>query len=386
MTPRLTTTPASTSAAGPRPAASPSRRPATAGRPGPVLLVAAAGVLGGAERVLLDWGGSLARPALLACPPGPLAEAAAAAGLDVVPLADRPLQRRGRPTRAALDLTALARDTARLARAHRPAVVAASGQRPLLAAAGAPLAGARLLALLPDLPPDRAVAALLRAAASRADAVVALSGAIAAAADPTGRRLGRTHVIHPGVDCEHWELPGPPPLPPRALWLGALVPWKRADLALEIAARLPDLRLDLAGAPLPGDPPGFVAALNARAARPDVGGRVRFLGALADPRPALAEAHCLLHCADAEPFGLVLVEALAAGRPVVAPAAGGPLEIVTPGCGRLYTPGNAAAGAEAVAAVLADRAAPAAARARAVAFDRGGAARRFAALVERLAA
>ena len=148
---------------------------------------------------------------------------------------------------------------------------------------------------------------------------------------------------------------------------------------------MPELALDLAGAPLPGDPPGFAAALRDRAALPDLAGRVRFLGAVADPRAAMSGAHCLLHCADREPFGLALVEALAAGRPVVAPAAGGPLEILTPACGRLYSPGDAASGAAALRSALADGGAPAAARARAAAFDGATAARRFAAVVERLA-
>jgi glycosyltransferase involved in cell wall biosynthesis len=300
-------------------------------------------------------------------------------------LEDRPLRRRGRSGRAALDLTALAADVTRLARAQHPAVVVASGQRALLAAAWAPLAGARLLALLHDLP-ARPIAALICAAAARADAIVATSGAIARACDPDARRLGRTHVIHPGVDAAAWQLPDPPPGPPRALYLGALVPWKRADLALEIAARMPELCLDLAGAALPGDPPAFVARLHERAAQPDLAGRVSFLGHVDDPRTALADAHCLLHCADREPFGLALVEALAAGRPVVAPAAGGPLEIVTPTCGRLYAPGDAAAGASAVRELLDDAAAPGAARARAAAaFDGAAAARRFAAVVERCA-
>ena len=177
-------------------------------------------------------------------------------------------------------------------------------------------------------------------------------------------------MIHPGVDLDRWSLPDPPPGPPRALCLGALVPWKRADLALEIAARVPELALELAGAPLAGDPPGFVAALHERAARPDLAGRVRFLGALDDPRLALARANCLLHCADREPYGLALVEALAAGRPVVAPAAGGPLEIVTPGSGRLYRPATPAP-----APPLSGRCSPTPApargrpRARAAAFD-----------------
>ncbi len=366
--------------------------PPAAGHRRPVLLVAAAGVLGGAERVLLDWAVALReepareRQLLLACPPGPLAGAARGAGLELLTLPERPLRRRGRSGRAALDLAGLARDVARLARRHRPAVVVASGQRPLLAAAWAPLADARLLALQQDLPPGPASARLLRAASARAAALVALSGAIARASDPRGRRLGRTHVIHPGVEAGAWALPDPPAGPPRALCLGALVPWKRADLALEIAARVPGLQLDFAGAPLPGDEPGFAAALRARAARRDLAGRVRFLGAVGDPRAALAGAHCLLHCADREPFGLAVVEALAAGRPVAAPAAGGPLEIVTPACGRLYPPGDADAGAAAVRSLLADPGAPAAARERAAAFDRDTAARRFAAVVEDLAA
>jgi glycosyltransferase involved in cell wall biosynthesis len=284
-------------------------RGAAGGDRAPVLLVSAAGVLGGAERVLLEWTRGLEPPVLLACPPGPLAAAAVAAGIDVEPLPDRPLQRRGRSGRTALELAALGRDVARLTRRQRPAVIVASGQRPLIAAASAP---------------------------------------------------------------------------PRALILGALVPWKRADLALEIAARLPDLHLDVAGAAMPGDRPEFAAALRERTERPDLADRVRLLGALDDPRPAMAQAHALLHCADREPFGLALVEALAAGRPVVAPASAGPLEIVTPACGRLYAPRDADAGAVALRDVLMDPAAPAAARARAAAFDGAAAARRFAAVLERL--
>jgi glycosyltransferase involved in cell wall biosynthesis len=40
----------------------------------------------------------------------------------------------------------------------------------------------------------------------------------------------------------------------------------------------------------------------------------------------------------ADPFGLVLLEAMALGKPVVATAAGGPLEIVVPGCTGLLVP------------------------------------------------
>ena len=66
---------------------------------------------------------------------------------------------------------------------------------------------------------------------------------------------------------------------------------------------------------------------------------------------ALQEHHVLLHCADREPWGLVLIEALAAGRPVVAPAAGGPLEILDRG---LYPPGDADAAVAKIRDALAD--------------------------------
>jgi glycosyltransferase involved in cell wall biosynthesis len=339
---------------------------------GPVLLVTHAGLLGGAERVLLDWAAAIEPPVVLACAPGPLAEAAAAAGHDVSLLAARPLERRGRSGRAALDLAALARDIAGLVRRHRPAVLVASGQRAILAAAAAPAAGAQRIALHHDLP----ASALVARASSRAHATVATSQAIADA-------LGvPATVIHPGVDLATWTPAPPPDGAPRALFLGALVEWKRPLLALEIAARVPELQLDVAGEPLdPASP--LPVALRERAGRPDLRSRVHLLGRI-EPRAALAEAHLLLHCADREPFGLALVEALAAGRPVAAPAAGGPVEIVTPACGRLYAPGDPDAGAAAVREVLAARELRAGARERAGDFDGPAAARRFATAVEAL--
>ena len=58
---------------------------------------------------------------------------------------------------------------------------------------------------------------------------------------------------------------------------------------------------------------------------------------------------------EPEPFGLVLVEAMAAGKPVVATAQGGPLEIVEEGItGFLVPPGDAEALAGALGKLLAD--------------------------------
>ena len=77
----------------------------------------------------------------------------------------------------------------------------------------------------------------------------------------------------------------------------------------------------------------LVDGLRARATARTSPGRVNFAGELDDPREALERAWCLLHCADREPFGSVVLQALASGRPAVAPDAGGPAEIVDESCG-----------------------------------------------------
>jgi glycosyltransferase involved in cell wall biosynthesis len=77
---------------------------------------------------------------------------------------------------------------------------------------------------------------------------------------------------------------------------------------------------------------------------------VRFLGERTDAAEIMAAADIVLHASTSpEPFGLVLIEAMLLGRPVVASALGGPLEIVTPGAGLLFDPTQP----EALAAILA---------------------------------
>lgn len=57
-----------------------------------------------------------------------------------------------------------------------------------------------------------------------------------------------------------------------------------------------------------------------------------FAGHVSDPTPFLTDADIAVHCSrTTEPFGQVIVEAMAAGCAVIAAAAGGPLEIVTDG-------------------------------------------------------
>ncbi len=359
--------------------------------PPQALFVSYSAVLGGAERILLDRAAALSGPAAVACPSGPLANAARVAGLATVPLSRRRPELRGSArdrAAAPLRLAALAAEVRRAIRELEPRCVIGSSMRGALVAAAA-LAGTRsappLVFCHNDFVPSPGVRAAVRVAAGRAARIVALSHATAVDLDPTGR-LG-VKVIHPGVDLDRFEPAPLPQGPPRVLVLGAIVAWKRPDLAIEVAElaarRLPGLSVQLAGEPFGAGGRELARSLERRAAAKDV---AALRGGVEDVPGALAAATCLLHCADREPFGVAIAEALAAGRPVVAPAAGGPLELVDASCGALYWPGDAAAAAEALVGVVgrAGELAPAA-RARAERlFDGRASGRRFRELVDAL--
>ena len=320
-------------------------------RPG-VLFVAYSSVLGGAERILLDVASGLDPRPTLACPPGPLT-APARARLDLILLKPRPLELRGglraRGTAAAA-IAGLARELRALVRVSRPSVVVAWNMRALLACVQALTLvreRPRLVFAHNDLLPGQWVGRAVRAAAGRADLIVCLSDSIRRDL----RARGEVQVVPAGVDLARFSPAGEPMPDAPVLMLGAIEPWKRPELALEVAARLPDLRLRLAGEPIGGSGAALLASLRQRASAPDLRGRVELSGPVEDALPALRAAPALLHCADREPYGLALVEALACGVPVVAPAAEGPVEIVGAG-GRLYRPGDASDAAAALTEVL----------------------------------
>jgi GT2 family glycosyltransferase/glycosyltransferase involved in cell wall biosynthesis len=326
-----------------------------------VVLASYSGEFGGAERLLVEFAQGLGVDCAVACPEGPLSDAASAAGLTVFALRARRLNvRAGIEDRllAPVRLAGHALELRRLARSLRPELVVAWGMRSAIACT--------LPARMPcpvafqhnDLPAGRWIGAAVRAAARRADVVTVPSRAVAAQLDPGGKLASRIRVVSPGVDVERFSVTASPAQPPEVIVLGALVAWKRPDLALEaiaIARRsLPELRLRFVGAALRDDGPSLLDGLRERSREPDLAGAVEFAGAVADPRSALERATCLLHCADAEPFGIAMLEALAAGRPAIVPAAAGPAEIVDERCGRLYAPGDARAAAEAIVGVVAD--------------------------------
>jgi len=137
---------------------------------------------------------------------------------------------------------------------------------------------------------------------------------------------------------------------------GRVDSWKGLDVLLDafeqVRASRGDVELVVAGGPVRGKEALFESLATTARGTPGV----HWLGARDDIADLLADLDLfVLASTEPEPYGLVLVEALMSGSPVVATDAGGPREIVaeaTPGSGRLVPVGDPKALAVAVLAAL----------------------------------
>jgi len=129
-------------------------------------------------------------------------------------------------------------------------------------------------------------------------------------------------VVHPPVDTERFT---PRPRGERLLVVSRLLPYKRVDVVVDAATRA-GLELDVVGTG------PALADLRHRA-----GPTVRFHGNLPDAQITALYESCRAVCLPgSEDFGIVPVEANAAGKPVVAFAGGGALETVEEGVGGAF--------------------------------------------------
>jgi glycosyltransferase involved in cell wall biosynthesis len=188
----------------------------------------------------------------------------------------------------------------------------------------------------------------------------------------------RARVVYTGIPRQ--EVVGqtsPRPDPPVVGMVARIAPWKGQHLFLEAAAqvatRRPDVRFRVIGAPMFGED-RYLEELRRRSREAPLAGRVTFTGLVPDPRPEYDRLTVAVAASvTPEPFGNVIIEAMARGLPVVAPAEGGPAEILTDGVdgvlvpprdpaamaaailGLLESPGTAATLAEKAVATTADR-------------------------------
>ena len=135
--------------------------------------------------------------------------------------------------------------------------------------------------------------------------------------------------------------------------VGRLIPIKGHDVLLRALARvrqqLPEVTLEIAG-----DGP-LEPELSATVSRLGLGERVSFLGRVAPPGPVFERAEVVVVPSFGEGFGMVALEAMERGRPVVASDVGGLPEIVADGrTGLLVPPGDPEAFAAAIVELAGD--------------------------------
>jgi glycosyltransferase involved in cell wall biosynthesis len=177
----------------------------------------------------------------------------------------------------------------------------------------------------------------MRDAVTVADAVIAQGDSLRQVIADIGVAAERIHVVNNGVDLDAFRSAAAFPHPrPYLLGLGGLVPHKGFDILLRAYAMLREPTHDLL---IAGD--GTEAGPLARlAAELGVGGRVTFLGVVTGERKVgLYRSATLFVCPSRrEPFANVILEAFAAGVPVVATDVGGNREMVEDGANGLVVP------------------------------------------------
>jgi glycosyltransferase involved in cell wall biosynthesis len=116
--------------------------------------------------------------------------------------------------------------------------------------------------------------------------------------------------------------------------VGRLQPWKGQDRFIEAIAELRRRGHPVRGLVVGGNShnlsPGYEALLRQLAVKSGVAPYITFTGHVDQPAEQIQTMDVLVNASRQEPFGIVLLEAMALGVPVMAPAEGGPLEIIEP--------------------------------------------------------
>jgi glycosyltransferase involved in cell wall biosynthesis len=196
---------------------------------------------------------------------------------------------------------------------------------------------------VPKLPLGRA---FTRQTLQAAAAITAVSQALRGACVEVGVPAERVQVISNSIDTAAYAPPAPVDWATRApaiLYVGSLIPRKGVDTLVAampaLLAALPGVRLAIIG-----DGPEE-AALRRQAEALSLAGQVDFLGfqPQAVVRAWMQRARLFVLPSREEGQGVVLLEALASGTPVVASRVGGIPEVLGNGTGILVEAGNAPA-------------------------------------------
>ncbi|MDO9354413.1 MAG: glycosyltransferase family 4 protein [Solirubrobacteraceae bacterium] len=177
--------------------------------------------------------------------------------------------------------------------------------------------------------------------------IIAISGSLADFIERHGTR--RPVTVRYGISA------GPAPAVRKAgrsvrlIAVGRLEPQKGVDVLLDAVARVEGVELDIVG------DGSLRSTLADQVERLGLADRVRLVGHQQDVPDRMRAADVFVHAARWEGFGLVLLEAMSAGLPVVATSVGAIPEVVDDGVtGVLVAPDQSAALADAIRSLVAD--------------------------------
>jgi len=205
------------------------------------------------------------------------------------------------------------------------------------------------------------MARLLRRYASRCAAAVVNSGSVAEDARSACAGRLKTYTVYNGIDLERFSPTGPaldldslaglPPAEPGTIKVGLLATfgrWKGHMIFLQalsmLPASLPVRGYVVGGALYQTDGSQYSRdELRRKATQLGISHKVGFTGFVDQSDAAIRALDIVVHASTRpEPFGLVIAEAMACGRALVASHAGGAAEIISAGVNALgHTPGDA---------------------------------------------
>ena len=176
-------------------------------------------------------------------------------------------------------------------------------------------------------------------------------------------------LLYNGIDTSYWSpfpkaptLPGLPVLPAGTLLVGQvgqLIPWKRPDDLIRAAAIVARLSLPvhfvILGDDMTHEHAGYIDELKKLIRTEGLAGHITFVGFRTNVRDYINQLDLLVHCAEDEPLGRVVLEAMALEKAVVAYRSGGCAEIITDNVnGILVQPRSIDSLSAAIAALLQD--------------------------------
>lgn len=320
-----------------------------------VLLTNMYGGIGGGEICLLHHLRHLRSKAvevtLLLLEGGPLEEDARREGAEVVVT---PFQWQGGKLRSALALARLVFSSWRLIRQQKPSVICCYTFNDfVIVGIAARISGVPVIwRTQGEVAPENMDAAQANWLGSGLPAVCRfIRPEIASTTEAEAKALRAMNLGARRIECVYLGTPmtvheAPPNRHALRFGLfGRLVEWKGQHVFIEALAELKRRGLHfeaiIVGGSSFGDGEAYEQGLKDLISSHDLSSMVELLGFRRDVPELMAQCDVICHCSSVEPFGMVIIEAMMLGRPVIATAVRGPKESVIEGeCGFLVAPNS----------------------------------------------